>query len=394
MSESVKRVLLICADKDLAEIIYFCLEGWGYEVETLLGSVDSIDQIKAREPDVIIVDFPSSYKESLALCQEAKSDFVAKSIPLIVLIDKRQLRKHLLSLKHGIDDYLLKPPDPLDLRFRVEMALRRTQYSFYTNSLTNLSGGRIIEELIKSRLCAKAKFSCAHIDIDNFKYFNDRYGYIKGDRVIVQTAYILHQVMKKFRSDDDFLGHIGGDDFVFITAPEKAALIASEFIAEFDRLIHLHYSAQDRRRGFVSVEDRAGIQRDIPLMSVSVAIVDNANREFDNIVQINETLAEIKSFLKKAPGSKFMIERRTMHHGPKARASARPLQRAVRSSPEEIRAKPLGQILLEKSLITQESLEQMLDLHWRRDLPLGRVLKDMGIIDSDGLERVLSWQKT
>jgi len=385
-------LLLICKSKDLSEIIYFCLEGWGYEVDVLEDEI-SLAHIKKREPDLIIIDFPSSYKSSLNLCQELKKDFVTKPVPVIVLIDRRQLRKPLLTLEHGIDDYLLKPPDPLDLRVRVEMALRRTQYSFYTNSLTNLPGGRIIEEIIKMRLLKKEKFSFAHIDIDNFKYFNDRYGYLKGDKVITQTAYILYQSVRYSGSGKDFVGHIGGDDFVFITSPDREKQLCCEFIYQFDRLIPLHYSKEDRIKGCIEVEDRNGQARKLPLMSVSISVVNNNDREFDNIVQINETLASLKAYLKKIPGSKFMVERRGSDRGLRGRIQKELFPTAYETVSRRNSTLPLGQILIERGMITKDLLDEALDTHWRRGLPLGEVLKDSGLLKEDELEDILSSQK-
>ncbi|MBN2120173.1 MAG: diguanylate cyclase [Candidatus Omnitrophica bacterium] len=392
--EQTKRILLICRDKNLNEIIYFCLEGWGYEVCILADEVIFLEQIKKTEPDLLIVDFPHPYKERLNFCQQIKNDFITKSIPVVVLIDRRQLRKHLLSLEHGIDDYLLKPPDPLDLRVRVEMAMRRTQYSFYTNSLTNLPGGRIIEEILKEKISKKEKFSSAHIDIDNFKYFNDRYGYLKGDRAITQTAYILHQTVQRFGTNKDFIGHIGGDDFVFITSLDEEEAVASEFIRQFDRLIPLHYSKEDRVRGYINIEDRLGAERKIPLMSVSVAIVNNRGADFSNTVQINEALASLKSYLKKMPGSNFMVDRRLADKGINKRSEAQTFLKACRRKVcRGKNTKPLGQILLDKGILNSDTLEKNLDIHFRRGLPLGEVLKDSGVIDGRELAAVLSWQQ-
>jgi len=391
--EEVKKILLIAEDKNLAEIIYFCLEGWGYEVSVLEERPD-LTEIKRRQPNLILLDFPASYKENLLLCKKIKDDVATSSLPLIVLIDKKQLRKHLLTLKQGIDDYLLKPPDPLDLRVRIEMALRRTQYSFYTNSLTNLPGGRIIEEILKEKISNKEAFSFAHIDIDNFKYFNDKYGYLKGDKVIIQTAYILYQTVKRYGNRKDFIGHIGGDDFVFITSPDKEKIISSEFVSEFDRLIPFHYPKEDRIKGYIEVEDRSNQIKKIPLMSVSIAIVNNQYRDFDNIIQINEALAELKSYLKKIPGSKFMSERRKFNQGKKGRKPQTLTSSHLRiSSFKRNNYLPLGQLLLDKGKIDSLSLEEALDIHFKKTLPLGEVLKDKGLIKEEELKEFLSLQK-
>ncbi len=390
----VKKILFVCRDKALSDIIYFCLEGWGYEVEVLVSESINLSSIKRRSPDLVIIDFPALYKETISLCKGLKDDFITKSIPVIVLIDKRQLRKHLLTLEHGIDDYLFKPPDPLDLRIRVEMALRRTQYSFYTNALTNLPGGRIIEDLLKDRFRKKEDFFFAHVDIDNFKAFNDKYGYIKGDKVITQTAYILYQAVKSIgKSKGDFIGHIGGDDFVFLTASDKGKDIGFEFIYQFDRLARLHYPFKDREKGYIEIKDRDGQIKKMQIMSVTVAAVNNRSGSFDNVVRINETLAGLKSYLKKIPGSKLMIERRKSNLGMDMRKGERMFIRPYETIGRKKDIIPLGQMLIKKGIISGEELDAFLDVHWRKGLPLGEILKDKGVLKEEELEFLLAEQK-
>ena len=219
--DSVKRIMIISSEQSLRDVLSFCFDGWGYEVCVHDSPLSDIGVIKKIQPDVVVVDVHSANKENLEVCRLMKEDFFTAAIPVITLINKRQLRTHLLDLKQGVDDYLIKPPDPLDLRTRIEMALKRAQYSFYANPLTGLPGGRIIEESIKERIKKEAPFSFGYIDIDNFKYFNDVYGYIKGDMAILQTAYMLYTTVRKYGAADDFIGHIGGDDFIFITGVDR-----------------------------------------------------------------------------------------------------------------------------------------------------------------------------
>jgi len=391
---NVKKILIISSDENLLEVLYFCLEGWGYEVLIDKNTSPDISSIKKKSPDLIIIDIHSARPSDLQICKLLKEDFLTASIPVITLINKRQLRTHLLNLRQGVDDYLIKPPDPLDLRVRVEMALRRTQYSFYTNSLTGLPGSRMIEEVLKERLNKRINFSFGYIDIDNFKSFNDCYGYLQGDNVILQVAYILYTTIKEFGGEDDFIGHIGGDDFVFITTPYREIEICKAFIREFDRLIPLHYLPQDRSRGYIISKDRTGKERKIPLMSVSIAVVNTQDREFKSILEINEALKSIKSYLKNLPGSKFMIERRKEDWGRQKRgnflSSKTSLYRELLSSDTK---KPLGQILLEKGYINKEELDNILVLHWKKGLRLGEILKEKGILDEKTLDLLLQEQR-
>ncbi len=389
MQEKVKKILIISSDENLKKVLSFCFDGWGYEVFLHDSPASDVNQIKKISPDAIVIDVYSASKTHLQICSILKEDLITAFIPVITLINKRQLREQLLHLKQGVDDYLIKPPDPLDLRVRIEMALKRAQYSFYTTPLTGLPGGRLIEEALDDRLNKHAAFSFGYIDIDNFKYFNDVYGYVKGDRIIMQSAYILYTTVKKFGNKDDFIGHIGGDDFVFITSLDKSVALCQNFICMFDNLTPFHYSPDDRQRGFIIARDRSRKVRRAGLVSVSVAVVNKRSPgEFKSIVEINEKVAEIKHYLKEIPGSKFMADRREN--------SGEDLQdpRIYRKKETILEAyRPLGQVLLEENMINSQQLDEALKIHWRKDILLGETLKEMGYLGDVQLSRALDLQR-
>ena len=384
MPAKLKKILVISSDKNLREVLDFCFDGWGYEVFVRESMTGDITPIKKLSPDTIVVDIHSADKANLEICRLLKEDFITASIPVIALINKRQLKTQLLNLKQGVDDYLIKPPDPLDLRVRVEMAMRRSQYNFYASPLTGLPSGRTIEESLKERLKKGEPFSFGYIDIDSFKYFNDAYGYLKGDRAIMQTAYILYSAVKRHGNKDDFMGHIGGDDFVFITTPDRYRTICNNFIAIFDRVIPFHYPEKDRLKGYIVARDRTKKIKNIPLMSVSIAVVTHdAVSQFRNIIEVNEKVAEVKRYLKTFPGSKFMEDRRNR------KGDAAALSPEIHKKDEsEPLYKPLGHILMERRMISSEKLDEALCLHWRRGIMFGEVLEELGYVGKADLEKV------
>ncbi|MCK9604204.1 MAG: diguanylate cyclase [Candidatus Omnitrophica bacterium] len=387
--EKVTKILIISSDKNLKEVLSFCFDGWGYEVFLQSPLSGDIMPIKRIAPDIIIMDVHSASKAQLEICHLLKDDFTTSFIPIITMINKRQLRAQLLNLKYGVDDYLIKPPDPLDLRVRIEMAMRRAQYSFYASALTGLPGGRIIEEILKDKLKKSIPFSFGYVDLDNFKYFNDVYGYLKGDRVIMQAAYMLYVTVKKFGNKDDFIGHIGGDDFVFISTPDSYRKICQNFIFMFDKIIPFHYSETDREQGFVVARDRSRTVKRIPLMSVSVAVVNrNEASNINNIVEINEKVAEIKHYLKGISGSKFMADRRNLGND----VSFHPEFNKKEAAGTDY-YKPLGQILIGKNIISAEQLDEALDIHWKRGILLGEVLEELGFVKEEELTQILAAQK-
>lgn len=384
-----KKILIISSDKNLREVLKFCFDGWGYEVVLYESSPKDIASIKKASPDVIVVDVHTAKRTDLEICRLLKDDFITAFIPVVTLINKRQLRSQLLNIKQGVDDYLIKPPDPLDLRVRVEMAMKRSQYSFYASPLTGLPGGRIIEEMLRERLKSDGPFSFGYLDLDNFKYFNDTYGYVKGDRVIMQTAYMLYAVISKLGNKDDFIGHIGGDDFAFITTPDKYAAICHNFITEFNRIMPFHYSAGDRARGYVVARDRTHKIKNIPLMTVSVAVVNREkDSEYKNIIEINEKVAEVKRYLKGFEGSKFMADRRSDPKKGKAEARQLPQTYKIDTS-AGVSCRPLGQILLENGALSGEDLDEALRAHWRRGIRLGDIIRELGLVGEKELTSAL-----
>ncbi len=386
--EKIKKILIISSDKSLRDVLTFCLDGWGYEVFLHDSPLHDIHPIKKISPDVIVVDVHSASKAHLEICRMLKDDFVTAFIPVITLINKRQLRTQLLNLKQGVDDYLIKPPDPLDLRVRVEMAARRSQYSFYASPLTGLPGGRIIEEAVVERLKKDVSFSFCYLDIDNFKSFNDVYGYHKGDRAIMQTAYVLYTTIKKFGNSEDFIGHIGGDDFMFITSPERYKEVCHNLILAFDRVMPFHYNADDRKQGFIYAKDRTHKMSKINIMSISLAVVNRySHSDINKMVQINERLAEIKRYLKDLAGSKFMEDRRSGKTGEFVGP-----QVYKRSDAASETYRPVGQILLEKKLITPEQLDESLNIHWRRGVMFGEIIKELGFLKEEDLHQALREQ--
>ena len=179
-----------------------------------------------------------------------------------------------------------------------------------TSPLTRLPGGTTIEKEMKQRIRAKSQIAFCLMDIDNFKAYNDRYGYARGNELIQATAGIISDAVGIHGSQNDFIGHIGGDDFVVITAPANYSNICTSIVENFDKTIPGHYEAKDRKRGHIGGEDRQGNKTTFPLATISIAVVTNENRESLNHIQFGEAAAEIKAKAKSESGSLFLLDRR------------------------------------------------------------------------------------
>lgn len=390
MTAKNKKVLLAEHETSISEILTYLLKAWEYEVIAATEGASVLEIVRHEQPDIIIIDFDLPKIDGLKLSKSLKEDFLTAHIPIIILIDKRQIRKKMLEIEQGVDDYIVNPPDPIDLEVRMEMALRRSAHQLHANALTKLPGNRQIEKVIQARIEQGAVFSIAYYDIDNFKSFNDKYGYMKGDNVIRHTAYIISTIVKRFGDRDDFVGHVGGDDFVAVTIPERESLIASESISSFNRLMPFHYNEDDRKRGYILAKDRRGSVTKTPLMSVSIAIANNKNHRFNNIVELMETIVEIKRYLKTLSGSKFLVNRRK----PEKRESIPSKSDIVLKKASRIlEHKPLGQILTESKVITPQQLEIALNKHWSTGQKIGRSIIGLGMASSGDISRALDIQR-
>jgi hypothetical protein len=211
--------------------------------------------------------------------------------------------------------------------------------------------------------------------------------------VIIQTSHIISRTIKSHGNPFDFVGHVGGDDFVFITTPDKEEIIALEIIKEFDRLILYHYTQEDRARGSIEIHDRQNKLSKMPLMSISVALINNVNMKINSLVELSEIAFEIKSHLKTIEGSKFLKNRRIQNRGKQIRTKqADALRKQIKNIERSKFVKPLGQLLLEADLINKDILEDALVRHWRTGQNLGQTLVGMGLVKEDDILNMLKLQ--
>ena len=177
--------------------------------------------------------------------------------------------------------------------------------------LTRLPGNIAIEQVLKGKMVNGERYALCYLDLDDFKAYNDRYGYARGSELIKTTGEIIHRAKDEHGNLHDFVGHIGGDDFVLITAPENVEAVCQAIIAAFDRAAPGFYDEDDRQRGYIEGTDRYGVTRRFALMSISIAVVTDVRRSFESPLEIAEVATEIKDYVKSLPGSNYLVDRRT-----------------------------------------------------------------------------------
>jgi diguanylate cyclase (GGDEF)-like protein len=213
-------------------------------------------------------------------------------------------------LELGADDYITKPFNERELLSRIRNTLRRIDRNRAANPLTGLSGNLEIQREISSRIAKEEKFAVIYVDLDNFKSYNDAYGYAKGDIAIKMTADILADMIQNFGNRDDFVGHIGGDDYVLVTTPDKMVTICRETIQQFDERIREIFNEEDLAKGYISTVNRRGNVENFPIMSISMAVVTNEYVNFQSHLQVAEAASGVKKLVKAMDGSNYLVDRR------------------------------------------------------------------------------------
>lgn len=381
---------IMIADKDASfrSLMATRLTALDYEVIETSQSAEVLRNLEHDKMDLILISTEMERVEGKLLIEQIRQRPQYFAVPIIMLTQEEKISELVMSRERGFDDFLIKPFNPLVLQLRVALNIARSRQRVEANALTHLPGNATIERTVLEKIERKEKFSVLYIDINHFKSFNDRYGFEKGDDALRHTAKILLETAEDISPEAPcFVGHIGGDDFIVICKPEFEESYARKFIAEFDRQLCTYYSEADRKRGHVRVKSRQGKQATFPLMSCSVAACNNLYREYKSLGEIAHDAAEVKSFLKSQSGSHYLRDRRS--------SPIRRLEDAlVILAPEMEKEKnetpdPLGQILVNAGLITQEQLSAALKKHLETGQRLGQILISMNVVRSEDVGRML-----
>ena len=262
-------------------------------------------------PDICIINEDSINSDIKVIFQSIKDAQQNANIPLIVLTPSED-EEHIIDILKNDVEICLKYPLNCDILYYTIMNLIKLLNRNRTVSpLTGLPGNSQIQSEMKERLDKGEKYAMMYIDLDNFKAYNDTYGFSNGDEIIKLTANIITKnVLKKGRNERNFVGHIGGDDFVALVEDEDYETICQNIIAEFDKSILKYFTKEDIDRGYLEVENRKGIIEPFPLTTISIGVVEVTNERFKNTLEIGEAGAAVKHLAKTIWGSTYVIDRR------------------------------------------------------------------------------------
>lgn len=304
------RILIVDDEPDIRDVLKLTLAELGYTILEATNGEEALKIITSKPLDLVLLDYKMPKLDGRQVVQRVKSDLLLRHLPIIMVTGKGELEDKIGGLDAGADDYITKPFEPKELLARIRMVLKRTERDLGANPLTRLPGNISILDEFSLRLESKSLFAVAYLDLDKFKNYNDKYGFESGDEVIRETARILLKAIHEKGNPNDFIGHVGGDDFVIVTTPEKVDNLCQEIIARFKEKSPCFYNEGDRKRGYIIGRDRKGKEERVPLLSISIGVVTNETRKITHVAEIGEIGVELKGYAKSLEGSNYVKDKR------------------------------------------------------------------------------------
>src|SRR4051812_22832563 len=305
-------ILVVDDDQDIAGFVEFNLKVHGYDVIRAGDGEDALRVMRDNRPDLAVVDWMMPHMDGVELTRRLRAEPLTSALPVIMLTAKSMTVDKVVGLTAGVDDYLVKPFDTAELIARVSSTLRRNKEFREVSPLTGLPGNARVRREIVDRMKSGGDYSVGYIDIDRFKSVNDVYGFDRGDEFITALARCLHKAVTTIGQPSIFLGHIGGDDFVFICAPEQVLPLTKRTVTDFEQAADRLYDQSDAHRGYIEAPDRRGNKNRAALVTLSIGVAQATaeGRKFADPRVVIAVASEMKKVAKSQPGSYVAIGRR------------------------------------------------------------------------------------
>lgn len=269
---------------------------------------EDIDIALKNIPSLIVINEDAIDRDAVELCKQIRTDEDNKITPVIVVSSNGSRDHRMRLLNEAIEYFIKKPVDEGYLYYTVKNLTRLLTINRRISPLTGLPGNVQIHAEMKKKLLNNEEFSVLYVDLDNFKAYNDVYGFLKGDEIIQFTANVLMEAVHGYGTG--FVGHIGGDDFISIVPYKNVEGLCREIIARFEAGVPRFFTDEDKEKGYIEVLNRKGVIEKFPLTSVSIAVVVADHNRFGNILEIGDVAAQVKHVAKSVIGSSYIIDRR------------------------------------------------------------------------------------
>lgn len=307
--EHKAKILLADDSPSIRSLVSEILSDAGFTVVTAEDGQDALDKIYKENPDLLILDYEMPRKTGFEVVQDVRSHTGHLNTPIIIFTAVSDKHTKLEGLQLDIDDYLTKPTDADEVVARVKLLLKRNQQRIDSNPLTRLPGNPSIQARVEKEIASGRKFAVLYCDLNNFKSFNDKYGFALGDKVLLATSHILVEAAKQDPSS--FVGHIGGDDFIIVCAFEQAENIAKQIIEKMEQVSPSFYNEEDRAQGFMQAPNRKGEMETFHFLSIGIGIVHNSLKELTSFAQVSHIGSELKCLAKQHQASYYALDRRS-----------------------------------------------------------------------------------
>ena len=302
--------IYIIDDDDSSIVIFRELFKNDKEYKFISVKSEQIDIALKNIPSLIIINEDAIDRDVVGLCRQIRRDEDNTITPVIVVSSNSDKQHRMKILKESIEYYIKKPVDEEYLYYTVKNLNRLLSINRRISPLTGLPGNVQIHAELKKRISNKEPFSVLYLDLDNFKAYNDVYGFLKGDQIIEFTAETIVKGVHANLEEGAFVGHIGGDDFVAIVPTTNCEKICQHILAMFDSQVKQFFTDEDIEKGYIEVENRKGIIEQFPLTSLSIGVVVAEVGRFHNILEIGELGAQVKHAAKSVMGSSYAVDRR------------------------------------------------------------------------------------
>jgi DNA-binding response OmpR family regulator len=306
-----KTILIADDDPAIRHLLSLMLSSSGYHVLVAENGYQLIQLAQDEMPDLLLVDLMMPHLDGYEAIRQLRNDTRTAHIPMIILTAKSTPNDVVTGFESGADDFISKPFNSAELLARIKGHLRRAAQRPVHNPLTGLAGNILLTEEIRYRIKRDEPFALLYVDLNNFKAFNDTYGFARGDQVLRLVADVLLDAVTALRGERDFIGHIGGDDFAILTTPDRVDLLCGTIIDRFDTRVRQLYDEADLARGYLSGIDRHGVARRFPITSLAIGGVTNRTRSFEAAEEVSRIAAEMKAYAKTFPGSAYAIDVRS-----------------------------------------------------------------------------------
>ncbi len=291
MSEG--RILVVEDDFDISNMLQLYFKSQGYEVYVAPRGGVALEMTRQKMPNVIVLDIMLPDIDGYEVCRQLRTNLRTSHIPIIFLTQKDERSDKIHGLELGADDYITKPFDVEELRLRVRNTIKSAEIASLTSPSTGLPSGRLIEEQLRE-IMRQEDWGILYIGIHGLNAFNEVYGFVAGEEVLRFTGMLLNDVIDELGTADDFVGHIGGDDFWIITRKDLIEPIKEELQERFSQNVGTHYDFMARQQGYIVVKADDGSDKKVSLMSLSIGTLTAEDGPFADIREITEAAAEAR----------------------------------------------------------------------------------------------------